>query len=172
MILPASFVWRISVVAVPHQDAVGNARDRYESPSVVADLHGVHGGGTSQVHGRGRGRDGSLAPGANVGGVELRTHRVGLLTRVGLARVNLRCEGGGCLGEGGRGASVQDARGLSIAVDGHRDDGALRAVFEDLHPRGLHEGAGPVRAHPSASGEGVGARRVGVFRLVIVCHGI
>ena len=124
------------------------------------------------MHGRGRGRDRALSSGRDVRGVEFSAHRVGLLTGVGFARVDLCGEGCSGLGESCRSSAVQDAGALPVAVDGHRDDGARCGVLEHLHAGGLHEGAGPVGPHPSAPGEGVGCGGVGAFRLVIVCHGI
>jgi|GEM_PF-10999 len=160
------------VVRGAHQDAVGDARDRDQAVGFVADLHGVNGGGTAQVYGRGRGRDHALASSRDVRGVEFSAHRVGLLAGVGFARVDLRGEGCSGLGERCRSSAVQNAGALAVAIDGHGDDGARCGVLEYLHAGGLHEGAGPVGPHPSAPGEGVGRGGVGAFRLVIVCHGI
>jgi len=109
----------ISVVRGAHQDSVGDARDRDQAVGLVADLHGVNGGGTAQVHGRGSGRDRALSSGRDVRGVEFSAHRVGLLTGVGFARVDLCSEGCSGLGESCRSSAVQDAGALPVAVDGH-----------------------------------------------------
>ena len=71
-----------------HEDAVGHTGDGDESSRVVSNVDGVHGRGTTQVHGGRRRRDRSLPPRADVGGVELGADRVGLLAGVRFARVD------------------------------------------------------------------------------------
>ena len=139
---------------------------------LVPDLYGVHGGGAAQVYGRGRGRNRAFASRRDVRGVELGSHRVGLLAGV-VSRAWIWAAN-----EAAVSARAADAPPWRIPAlwrlpsDGHGDDGARRGVLEHLHAGGFHEGAGPVGPHPSAPGEGVGRGGVGAFRLVIVCHGI
>ena len=86
--------------------------------------------------------------------------------------MNLSCEGGCGLSEGSRCSTVEDSGALTVAVNGHRDHGARSRVLEHFHAGDFHECPWPVGTHPAAPGEGIRRGRYGVFRLVIVCHGI
>ncbi len=106
-----------------------------------------------------RRRDDAGARRGDVGDREFGAHGESRVPPVDGARVDLRGEGRGGLGERGGGAAVEDPGRLGVPLDGHGDDGPGGGVLEHLHAHRLHEGAGPMGADEPPIDGGIGAGR-------------